>query len=69
MVERMAEEKRSARQIVEAGRAYAADRAAAPQAVLVWLAACSPEGRAWAAHWRATKGKTRQPMQREAGAS
>ncbi|MGJ0506550.1 MAG: hypothetical protein ACR652_05310 [Methylocystis sp.] len=66
MVDRMASEKRSSRQIVEAVRAYAADRAAAPQAALVWIAADSDAGRAWAAHWRETKGKS-PPMDSRGG--
>ncbi|MGJ0509969.1 MAG: hypothetical protein ACR652_23145 [Methylocystis sp.] len=68
MVERMAVEKRSARQIVEAVRAYAADRAAppTPAAALVWIPAGSDEWRAWAAHWRETKGKS-PPVDRRGG--
>ncbi|MGJ0509523.1 MAG: hypothetical protein ACR652_20845 [Methylocystis sp.] len=66
MVERMAVEKRSARQIVEAVRAYAADRPETPQAALVWIAADSDAARAWSTHWRATKGKA-PPIDRRGG--
>ncbi|MGJ0506274.1 MAG: hypothetical protein ACR652_03900 [Methylocystis sp.] len=66
MVEEMAAEKRSARQIVEAVRAYASDRPSASQMALVWIAADSDAGRAWAAHWRERKGK-RPPMDSRGG--
>jgi len=66
LVERMAAERRSVRQIVEAVRAFGARAATIPQAGGVWLASESREGRAWAAHWKATKGKS-PPMDKRGG--
>jgi hypothetical protein len=57
LVEKMAAEKRSTRQIAEAVRAFAGERAA-PTSPLVWIASGTPEWTAWARYWRATKGKT-----------
>jgi hypothetical protein len=79
MVEAMSTRKASARQIVEAVRDYAGrlavearhERAVetadtAHHAGPVWIAADSPDGRAWAAFYRATKGKT-PPIDRRGG--
>jgi hypothetical protein len=78
MVEGMSARKASARQIVEAVRDYAgrlAVEARQERAVEtvdqgdhagpVWIASGSPEWRAWAAFYRATRGKT--PPQDKAG--
>lgn len=66
LVEKMAAEKRSTRQIAEAVRAFAGERAEPAPAPLVWVASGSPEWTAWAAYWRATKGKT-PPQDRNGG--
>jgi hypothetical protein len=66
LVEKMAAEKRSTRQIAKAVRAFAAERAEPAPAPLVWVASGSPEWTAWAAYWRATKGKT-PPQDRDGG--
>lgn len=60
LVEGMAARKCSARQIVEAVRAFEAERTQAPQSVTaqVWVRYGSPEWNAWSAFYRTTKGKT-----------
>jgi hypothetical protein len=50
LVERMAAEKRSVRQILEAVRAFKASPAIPHAAEGVWLASGSPEWRAWSAY-------------------
>lgn len=66
LVERMALEKRSVRQILAAVRAFGARAATSLQADGVWLASGSPEWRAWDAYWRATRGKG-PPIDRRGG--
>lgn len=79
MVEGMSARKASARQIVEAVRDFAARLAVEARHELavetedssdpagpVWIASGSPEWRAWAAFWRATKGKG-PPIDRRGG--
>jgi hypothetical protein len=65
LVEAMAARKCSTCQIVEAVRRFASEASATRQASAdaqetapVWIALGSPEWRAWAAFYRATKGKT-----------
>jgi len=69
IVETMAARKASTRQIVEAVRTFASEARVAPRAdapATVWIALDSPEWRAWAVFWRATKGKT-PPTDRRGG--
>jgi hypothetical protein len=57
MVETMAARRCSVNQVLAAVRAFQARGAMSP-ASMVWISASAPEWRAWAAYWRATKGKT-----------
>lgn len=69
MVEAMERRRCSARQMVEAVRAFVAERQIPPfmpATGLVWIAAGGPEWAAWSAFYRATKGKT-QPMDSRGG--
>lgn len=62
IVDGMAARKCSARQIVEAVRAFALEARPAPaetrEAGAVWVRQGSPEWASWAAFWRAEKGKS-----------
>jgi hypothetical protein len=75
LVEMMQRRGRGVPEIVAAIRDYEARRAArpgqgshdsAPPPWSVWIAADSPEGRAWRAHWLRTKGMA-PPMDRRFG--
>ena len=57
MVETMAARRCSVNQILEAVRAFQ-ERAATIPVQSIWISASAPEWRAWAAYWRATKGRT-----------
>jgi hypothetical protein len=65
LVEKMAAEKRSTRQIAEAVRAFAGEEAVQTSG-LVWIASGTPEWAAWSSFYRATKGKT-PPLDRRGG--